>query len=907
MTTDPTLVYAVIRDPPGGSSSATLGKGSTLSTTMAIDGMHTATRSQTSALNYNNGIESQISTMAAPLGMGVGVNLLGLTTDSVKSYSGNAPSVEAERTSGEEFDLNFQFDIDITTSTNPWTAGQASDIIVGGGVSLRVSKALEVEVSVNDDDEYDIRTKDSNTWNPEKISTFVMSVREIETTMERLGLQYKSEVGSPDGNLEKADEIEAGIQNWKKVLETYRKQPMEEPVSVFEAVQRLVDHFEVVFSDATTEAATTFEAFNDEMGTAERPAAEAYGTFLAKGLDLMKENQREVALTTAAGADKNLGGLGIGLAALKSRFTNPTSIPGVVADFTGGAFIAGAGLGMSDLGTDARRIQNFATDVGTAVTKAIDDNCQNAGPNVAGKLCDAATALKSKVDLASRLLGICDLQSGVLKSVDAFCRKDDAKRLPRSVLDFLSDDTKLLTFGGGSTVTMTSTIEQAKAISQSSTFQTSQSDDYESSSNYCFSAGRRERNRRLLAKHLANHEMAAKTNSSIPRRVLDRGIHDRRLLGIDDDDDDDDDVYRRLMEAPPPLKRQGASKDLLAETKKEKAPQCRRLFDIGVGFANTESGSIGVSLGRSAQRDKGASHTITFELNDPDPEDFFAVRIASDPVYATPIFETLGGLSTCPGETSTTKRDSQVKIFDINYDRCSSINCQNEPHGSKVQLGIIIQNISPAGTITDPGRNTPLYQLFVGSPLGPWDAGNTDYCGADGNAAGMTGLIYEYQGLRIEPPYGQSEILLELGHSATCFNYNKIQVKIVAACELGTPTSQYSTTLDTDSGDITVVYPEWDDDEKDWTGNLPNFPRRYATSDSVSETTFSISWAEPSRRTLSVVDDETSFFADDTKSFIIIALTALNTLVVTLLAIAFLAYSTSQQKQSRNLCLAADV
>lgn len=359
------------------------------------------------------------------------------------------------------------------------------------------------------------------------------------------------------------------------------------------------------------------------------------------------------------------------------------------------------------------------------------------------------------------------------------------------MLDFLGDDTKVLTFGGGSTVTITWNVKQTKTVSQKSKYESMQSDQYDINSNFCFSIGRRERNRRLLAA----------ASPIFARRVLDRGLHDRRLLSAEGDDKGDgfidlDDLTRQLN---PPLKRH-ARRNLLEEVEEpegEEAPKCRRrLFDVGIAFKSVEEGLIDVSLGRAAKRDKGATHTVSFELSDPDPDDFFAVRVASDPVYATPIFETLGGMSTCPGETATTKRDSRVTLGPnlaaaIDYNRCETPLCQNEPYGSTITLGIVIQNLSPQGTVEFGDRNLPIYRLFVGSSLGQWDANGTDYCGTPGNAAGLSGLVTGL-GLRIEPSYGQSEILVHLDHTTTCLEFKQIQVKIIAECEHLTPTYQYA-------------------------------------------------------------------------------------------------------------------
>lgn len=59
------------------------------------------------------------------------------------------------------------------------------------------------------------------------------------------------------------------------------------------------------------------------------------------------------------------------------------------------------------------------------------------------------------------------------------------------------------------------------------------------------------------------------------------------------------------------------------------------------------------------------SHAVSISLGDEESGDVFAVKIETDTVYGTPIFTTIGGESTCPGETATTRRAEEVTIFDI--------------------------------------------------------------------------------------------------------------------------------------------------------------------------------------------------------------------------------------------------
>ena len=56
VSTDPTLIFSVLRDPPGGSSSTTLEEGSAFGFSMTIDGMRAASRSDGSTFSFKGGI-----------------------------------------------------------------------------------------------------------------------------------------------------------------------------------------------------------------------------------------------------------------------------------------------------------------------------------------------------------------------------------------------------------------------------------------------------------------------------------------------------------------------------------------------------------------------------------------------------------------------------------------------------------------------------------------------------------------------------------------------------------------------------------------------------------------------------------------------------------------------------------
>ena len=81
----------------------------------------------------------------------------------------------------------------------------------------------------------------------------------------------------------------------------------------------------------------------------------------------------------------------------------------------------------------------------------------------------------------------------------------------------------------------------------------------------------------------------------------------------------------------------------------------RRLGVTGcVGLDGGTSSSLSVSLSRAASKGSEHSHTVAISMKDDGIVDSFAVKVSMDPHLARPSL-TLGGRSTCPGETGTTR------------------------------------------------------------------------------------------------------------------------------------------------------------------------------------------------------------------------------------------------------------
>ncbi|MCF7805295.1 MAG: T9SS type A sorting domain-containing protein [Candidatus Marinimicrobia bacterium] len=87
-------------------------------------------------------------------------------------------------------------------------------------------------------------------------------------------------------------------------------------------------------------------------------------------------------------------------------------------------------------------------------------------------------------------------------------------------------------------------------------------------------------------------------------------------------------------------------------------------FEINEGFgaSTTERYSFGFNMGRSATSTKTVSNTSSFTLDDDDDGDRYTVDVANDPVYGTPVFRVVSGISSCPYEEWRNAEDSVVTV-----------------------------------------------------------------------------------------------------------------------------------------------------------------------------------------------------------------------------------------------------
>ena len=106
---------------------------------------------------------------------------------------------------------------------------------------------------------------------------------------------------------------------------------------------------------------------------------------------------------------------------------------------------------------------------------------------------------------------------------------------------------------------------------------------------------------------------------------------------------------------------------------------------MGVGLGSTSTVSFGMSLGSSVSSSKTNTTTIEYTLADDDEADDYSVKIKTDKVYGTPVFEVVAGNSSCPYE-EWTNADGEVVT-----------NPQDEPF-MQFQSASTATNVLPDGT-----------------------------------------------------------------------------------------------------------------------------------------------------------------------------------------------------------------
>ena len=382
VATNPTLIFSIIRDPPGGASTATLVEGSTISTSMAIDGSHAAQLEDSFTFGASLGLGLDLATVLAPFGVGVQKNVAQVGIKAGYSRATTPNDISVSRSSSRHFDIGISFGVGISTSDSPYIAGQPSDVIIGGGANLRFISAIEIYAKMDPDVTGGLCLGGLTALEflPEQISTWVMSVYEIEKTIERIG----AALTDPNTKIEKMnasdasipdprDDLVEQIENWRTVLANYRAVTVR-------------DQAESVAEQLTKELNSIHESFKDFLkdtttGGSER---DQFSDFLSHGLNKLEEN----------------GGDRINYHAPRDN----------VDKAPGGSEASEKAKEMATVAGRSRTVlyeNHVLIAVNSAYTECVD-KVALVEPGGEARLCDVYRDIHANLELKSSLFGICD-------------------------------------------------------------------------------------------------------------------------------------------------------------------------------------------------------------------------------------------------------------------------------------------------------------------------------------------------------------------------------------------------------------------------------------------------------------------------------------------------------------------
>lgn len=685
-STNPNLIFLVLRDPPGGSSKCSIKQGTVFDTSISIEGVQSTSQKFGLKVEGTLAGEEKVNLITAPLGIGTAEDLLefsfgvGVELNTEFEY-------KTSWTTNTGYSLALTFSSEFSTSDDGYTAGHPSDVIVGGGVDLFVTEALEVYSNRTTLVLTCLNVRNTYVWHPGKVTTFSLSAMKISETIDRLSTIRDNEQGS--GNFDIVKKLDKQISNWNSVLRNYR---------------------------ADNRALTA--VFSTEERRLNRMMNE-YDSYL----NGMWKTYTDVSLIQSV-----LGIVVDVVAGLAVLSANPVAIMGVLATFGLRAAVSVIYTILGGLLTrcsfvapsSASSILNSACndfDVGkwTRMIDVLDGACTM-------PLLDAPTD-GQKADFRSKYC-----QSGSVSSKDVEGGLSGDGQI--SMFGFLKDSNKLLTFSARADVSMS----WASAVKTSRSFST----DLE----------------------------VAYTQSN--------GGHSEGKVSIG--------------------------------------------VDLEGKLSLAQDTTQVITIGKSTEQSHEAEREVSISLGDGDLGDYFAIRITEDPVYGTPVFTTLGGASKCPGETSTSRRDSNVRIVTIQprcglnkRSPCTHLNLGSQDYA---RFGVVIENLSP--TQDEVYYTLEFVEKFESYYTYNWRATGPGACGTPGARNFLSAQFQETDLQRI--PYNkwiESPMTVgAAGSGATwsaeyCYKFVDVAMRIIATCEQPEPNNrvyQYGFKYDDTLGEIVVSY-----------------------------------------------------------------------------------------------------
>ena len=202
-------------------------------------------------------------------------------------------------------------------------------------------------------------------------------------------------------------------------------------------------------------------------------------------------------------------------------------------------------------------------------------------------------------------------------------------------------------------------------------------------------------------------------------------------------------------------------------------------FSIGAG--NSVSQGEGIDIDRLFAWNKFGVMETSYSLGDPDHGDKFVVQVKHDNRFGTPIFQTVGGSTKCPGEPNTMWRENGVSIKNVMA--ASGVDASHIPPHSDALFDIVIENQTPY-------RESAAFGLIVVAD----DAYSGDVGGnandltfkVNGNTLPAFGGMYalnDIPSVDDSDALVQSVMTLRVTKGADSHSYSHLSVELVSECE----------------------------------------------------------------------------------------------------------------------------
>jgi len=753
--TESNMIFMILRDPPGGASKSSLAEDVSLSMDFTSSNPSTDEEESGDEFEKDFGPALELQIDIAPLGFGLLLPSIALSasvdaklTPQIKKGSGATSSAGST--------LNLNVGSGLATSTDPASAGTASDLILGGGLEIEFRTTI---MTVWNEDSTCLLTLESIEWLPARLTTYFMQLQDIITEYDELNdkritalnfCEALGLTGNPCSEQEEIDqiniklEVEKKMKAWAQTLHTYAQATQSEgpfivgstkykkSLAAAKGTAKSIEDNSINNQDEG--ALDSVEGTKDEAEVGGESDAGDSGDFKVGKKDKDDDEGEE----EAADAQKKMKG-GSGDDGAK---TSEDDLDNAARDTTELP---------DDMKSEPEDRDHFLTEqLGNAGASAIDPYdseydddygmgvlraAVGVGAVASGPAGIAATAANGGVDdtarAAKKALGISHpFNSALLRTHFQAVN--------------LGDDGKLQNPGAGN-----------------------------------FYAGARE--------GVGENTTDYSTTKQSPFMGLEDGKTLISFSGGGQALEFSHSSYASVSLS------QGTNVDWNLEMQWEWNYNFEFTKPVKFKFGQSGDGVHEDEFVLSHEEDHGRARafSVTVTLADPDNGDHFYLTVHTDSAFGTPIFNLAGGLTSCPGEPGTNWAEDYVWLSEIaprcKYMQKGEVPAGQEDYECKNLAQGQIAEFALSFIVGDAGPDIATGFLLVATAFHDstlqecGDAGRTGglIIMVRGEALGTKAFDLEYL------PSGTSEMIINVDTVSPCLEYNEVELAAVSACEFG--------------------------------------------------------------------------------------------------------------------------